>query len=165
LLCSTPLLAQNQGTEDQFVHPEHGDLSEIGAKLSNPVSNVWALFTEFDLNFSNGDLNQGDAKPGSRMLFQPVLPIPLFGEGDEQWKLITRPSVPILFSQPVPDGFDKFNYRGGLGDIQLPMLITPPTGNLLFGVGATGLFDSATVDDFGRDQWEGGSSSGWSTRS
>ncbi|MCC6848430.1 MAG: hypothetical protein IT294_08015 [Deltaproteobacteria bacterium] len=26
-----------------------GDLAEVGAKLSNPVSDVWALFTEFDL--------------------------------------------------------------------------------------------------------------------
>jgi hypothetical protein len=29
--------------------PEHGDLAETDRKLSNPISDVWALFTEFDL--------------------------------------------------------------------------------------------------------------------
>ena len=38
----------------------HGSLSELGAKLSNPLSDVWALFTEFDLNWSRGDLSNDD---------------------------------------------------------------------------------------------------------
>ena len=100
-----------------YSHPEHGSLDEIGAKLTNPVSDVWALFTEFDLFFSNGDVNRGDAKVGGRMIFQPVMPIPLYGKGEESWKLITRPTIPVLFSQPVPKGFDEFNNFGGLGDI------------------------------------------------
>src|SRR5688572_5798512 len=33
------------------------DVSETGKKLSNPLSNVWALFTEFDFNFSDGNVN------------------------------------------------------------------------------------------------------------
>lgn len=139
LLLCTPLSAQDSKTEGEYEHPEHGNLAEIGAKLSNPVSDVWALFTEFDLNFSDGDINQGDAKVGGRMLFQPILPLPLFGEGDQQWKLITRPTVPILFSQPVPKGFDDFSSIGGIGDIQLPMLVAPPAGNWTLGLGATWL--------------------------
>src|SRR4029077_1481315 len=39
--------------------PEAGDVSETGKKLSNPLSDVWALFTEFDLNFSDGNMNSG----------------------------------------------------------------------------------------------------------
>ena len=35
----------------------HGDLSALGAKLSDPTSDTWALFTEFDLTFSRGDLS------------------------------------------------------------------------------------------------------------
>ena len=31
--------------------PEAGDVSETGKKLANPLSNVWALFTEFDSTF------------------------------------------------------------------------------------------------------------------
>ena len=35
---------------------DHGSLAEVGAKLSNPISNVWAHFTQFGLTFSDGDL-------------------------------------------------------------------------------------------------------------
>jgi hypothetical protein len=136
-----------------FSDPEHGSLSEIGQKLSNPVSDVWALATEFDLSFSDGDVNRGDSKIGGRMIFQPVMPIPLYGKGKEAWKLITRPTIPVLFSQPVPAGFDEFNNLGGLGDIQLPMMVAPPAGNWILGLGPTWLFPSATRDAFGRNQW------------
>jgi hypothetical protein len=136
-----------------YSHPEHGSLSEIGAKLANPVSDVWALFTEFDLTFSDGDLNTGNAKIGGRMIFQPILPFPLYGKGDNAWKLITRPTIPVLFSEPVPKGFDEFDNQAGLGDIQLPMLVSPPSGNWILGLGPTWLFPTATQDAFGRDQW------------
>jgi hypothetical protein len=132
---------------------EHGSLADIGAKLSNPVSDVWALFTEFDLTFSYGDLNQGDPEVGGRMIFEPVMPFPLYGGGDEQWKLITRPAIPVIFSEPIPTGFDDFKHRGGLGDIQLPMIVAPPAGNWLLGVGPTWLFPTSTNDAFGRQQW------------
>ncbi len=56
---------------------EQSDLAETGKKLSNPVSDVWALFTEFDLSFDDGNVNQGDAEVGSAMVFQPILPVPL----------------------------------------------------------------------------------------
>jgi len=57
----------NGGLSGQaYSHPKHGSLDEIGAKRSNPVSDVWALFTEFDLSFSNGDLTRGDAKLGGK---------------------------------------------------------------------------------------------------
>jgi hypothetical protein len=132
---------------------EQGSLAEIGTKLTNPVSDVWSLFTEFDLSFSDGDLNKGDSKVGGRMIFQPVMPIPLYGKGKEEWKLIIRPIIPILFSEPVPKGIDEFNNLGGLGDITMPMLVVPPAGNWIVGLGPTWLFPTATRDSFGRQQW------------
>ena len=51
--------------------PEAGDVSETGKKLANPLSNVWALFTEFDFNFSDGNLNPGHQRAGGRTIFQP----------------------------------------------------------------------------------------------
>ncbi len=134
------------GDSDQALH-------EIGTKLSDPVSDVWALYTEFDLSFSNGDVNKGDAKPGGRMIFQPILPFPLYGKGENAWKLITRPIVPVLFSEPVPKGFDTFTNLGGLGDITLPMMVAPPTGNLILALGPTWLFPTATREAFGKHQW------------
>ena len=132
---------------------EHGSLAEIGQKLSDPTSDVWALFTEFDLSFSDGDLNKGSSEVGARMLFQPILPFPLYGRGKDEWKLITRPSISVLFSQPIPKGFDDFTNLGGLGDTQLPLLVSPPTGNWLLGLGPTWLLPTATQREFGRQQW------------
>jgi hypothetical protein len=153
LLFSMLLSPEDSKAEEESKHPEHGSLAEVGAKLANPVSDVWALFTEFDLTFSDGDLNTGNAKIGGRMIFQPVLPFPLYGQGEHAWKLITRPIVPVLFSEPVPKGFDEFNNLGGLGDIQLPMLVSPPSGNWLLGLGPTWLLPSATRNEFGQQQW------------
>jgi hypothetical protein len=136
-----------------YRHPEHGSLDEIGAKLANPVSDVWALFTEFDLSFSNGDVNTGDSKIGGRMIFQPIMPFPLYGKGENAWKLITRPTIPVIFSEPVPKGFNKFNYLGGLGDITVPTMVSPPAGNWILALGPTWLFPTATRSVFGRQQW------------
>ncbi len=107
LLAATPMsaLAQDAGADS-----EQASLAEVGAKLSDPTSNVWALFTEFDLTFNDGDVNTGNAEIGGNMLFQPIMPVPLYGEGKNQWKIITRPTIPIIFSNPVPTGagVDKF---------------------------------------------------------
>ena len=132
---------------------EHGSLAEVGQKLSDPTSDVWAMFTEFDLFFSGGDLKTGSSEVGGRMLFQPILPFPLYGQGANEWKLITRPIIPVLFSQPVPKGFDDFMHVGGLGDIQLPLLVSPPTGDLLLGLGPTWLLPIASRHELGRQQW------------
>jgi hypothetical protein len=128
---------------------EHDSLADVGAKLSNPVSDVWALFTEFDLIFSDGDVNTGDPQVGFSMQFQPVLPIPLFGK----WKLIVRPTVPVLFSQPVPEGFNDFDHKIGLADTLLPLVLSPPTKNWILALGPTFTIPTSTVDAFGRQQW------------
>ena len=51
-------------------------------------------------------------------------------------------------------------HKGGLGDIQLPTVIAPPTGNWILGAGPAFLFPTATDDAFGRRQW--GSVRPWS---
>ena len=136
--------------------PEAGDVSETGRKLSNPLSNVWALFTEFDLNFSDGNVNSGHQRAGGRTIFQPILPIPLYGAGEKEWKFITRPTIPFFSSQPIPTGGNRFDRKGGLGDIQVPMVISPPAKNWILGAGPTWLFPTATKDAFGRRQWGAG---------
>src|SRR5260370_13257816 len=85
------------------------DLSEISKELTNPVSNVWSMFTEVDLFFSGGNIKKtGGSKVGRRMIFQPVLPIPLYAQERGQRKLITRPTIPEMFSQPIPTGTTDF---------------------------------------------------------
>ena len=130
-----------------------GDIAETGKKLSNPVSDVWALFARFELNFADGDVNLGDSEIGGAMIFQPILPVPLYGKGANKWNFITRPTIPVLFSVPVPTSFNTFDRKAGLGDIQLPTVIAPPTGNWILGAGPAFLFPTATDDAFGREQW------------
>jgi hypothetical protein len=152
---ATAAYGQEPGSQggEGAIATEGGDVAETGKKLSNPLSNVWALFTEFDTNFSDGKVNSGHKKVGSRMIFQPIVPIPLFGEGDKQWRLITRPTIPVLFSQPIPSGPGKFVHEASLGDIQVPLVISPPVKNWILGAGPTWLFPTATKKEFGREQY------------
>jgi hypothetical protein len=129
------------------------DAAETGKRLSNPLSDVWALFSRFTVNFGDGDVNLGNSRVGGTMLFQPILPVPLYGKGPNRWSLITRPTLPVLFSQPVPTALNTFDHSGGLGDLLLPMVIAPPTGNWILGAGPAFLFPTSTNDAFGRQQW------------
>ena len=129
------------------------DVAETGKKLSNPVADVWAFFSRFAVNFADGDVNSGNSRVGGAMIFQPILPVPLYGKGASRWSLITRPTLPVVFSQPVPTGLNTFDHNGGLGDLLLPTVIAPPTGNWIFGAGPAFLFPTATDDAFGRQQW------------
>jgi hypothetical protein len=132
--------------------PSQESVAEIGAKLSNPVSDVWALFTQFGLTFSDGDLNTGDPEVGGNISFQPILPIPLYGSGADAWRLIVRPTIPLLFD-PVPQGFDRFDTEVGLGDTLLPLPISVPAGSWILALGPTFTLPTSTQDAFGRQQW------------
>jgi hypothetical protein len=140
----------------KHVDPEHGGLGNVGAKLANPLGDLWSLnFNISLLTASNGDINQGDAQFGSFMIAQPVMPIPLYGEGKNEWRILLRPVVPIIFSTPVPRGDNSFYNRGGIGDIQLPFVLSLPnsiTKNWIIGAGPVFEFPTATNDDLGADQ-------------
>lgn len=133
------------------------DLTEVGNKLANPLSNLWALSASINApQFFDGNANTGDPQIGGLMVFQPVLPIPLHGEGQDQWRMITRPVIPLIFSKPVPKGFDRFNHKGGIGDIQLPFLLAPSdriSGHFILGAGPIFQFPTATSNSLGQNQW------------
>jgi hypothetical protein len=133
------------------------DLGKVGNKLANPLSNLWALSASFNApQFFDGDLNSGNPEVGGLMVFQPVMPIPLFGEGRDQWRMITRPVIPFIFSTPVPKGPNQFDHEGGIGDIQLPFLLAPSdriSGHFILGGGPIFQFPSATKNDLGQNQW------------
>jgi hypothetical protein len=129
------------------------DLAETAKRLANPLGDVWALFARFDLNFADGEVNLGDSRIGSKMIFQPILPFPLYGARAKRWNFITRPTIPVLFSASVPTSLNTFDRKAGLGDIQVPTVIAPPTGNWILGAGPAFLFPTSTDDAFGRNQW------------
>ena len=137
--------------------PEHGSLGNIGAKLANPTSDLWSLTMSFNAPQTfDGDLNLGDPQVGGGVNLEPVMPFPLYGTGEDQWKLITRPIIPILFSQPTPTGFNDFAHVGGLGDIELPLLLNPPpsfTKHWILGAGPVFEFPTSTNDALGNQQF------------
>ncbi len=160
LVSSEALAEETKTTAPTDSGTKHGSLSELGAKLSDPTSDVWALFTEFDMTFNRGDLSDDDYKTGTDMIFQPIMPFHL----TKDLKLLTRPTVPIIFSTPVPtglkpDGTAKFDYKGGLGDISLPLMFSPvpkPGQSFSFGFGATFQFPTHTSTELGSKTWEAG---------
>lgn len=137
--------------------PSGQELGQVGNKLANPLSDLWALSASFNApQFFDGDLNTGGPEVGGLMVFQPVMPIPLHGEGEDQWRMITRPVIPLIFSTPVPTGLNQFSHKGGIGDIQLPFLLAPSdriSGHFILGAGPIFQFPSATSDDLGQNQW------------
>ena len=159
LVVALPLIAHSHDADAPAVSADaaqsgQANLAEVGAKPSNPVSDVWALFTQFGITWSDGDLNNGEAEIGGNMIFQPILPVPLFGEGDEKWQILVRPAVPLLFGNSVPRKIpNRFDNQTGIGDITLPLVVTPPSGNWLLGFGPTFLIPSSSSDAFGRQQW------------
>ena len=156
LVCAASLLAfvslapMAGGQEPAAGAPS--DLSGTARKLANPLSDVWALFARFDASYSDGQVNLGDPRVGSKMIFQPILPLPLYGNGAKRWNLMTRPTIPVLFTASIPTGLNTFDRKAGLGDIQLPTVIAPPTAPWILGAGPAFLFPTAS-DDFGRNQW------------
>jgi hypothetical protein len=137
--------------------PEHGSLGNIGSKLSNPLGNLWQLSMSFNAPaFYDGNVNEGNPRVGGAMAFQPVMPIPLYGTGAGEWRMITRPIVPFIFSQPIPKGFNDFASQGGIGDIQLPLLFNLPVkyaGKWILGAGPVTLWPTATTDALGEGQF------------
>ena len=138
--------------------PEHGSLGNIGAKLADPTANIWALsFNIQGPTFYDGDLNDGSPEVGGNVIFEPVMPFPLYGTGTNQWKMITRPIIPIIFSQPIPKGsVDDFNHVGGIGDIEIPLLFNPPTRmtkHWIFAAGPVFEFPTSTDDTLGNQQF------------
>ena len=100
-----------KATEQAPAHKE--DLGAMSRKLNDPTSDIWALQGEFDYIINKGKLSDHSTKNQYQFLFQPVLPTPL----TENWKILTRPVVPIV-STAIPKleaGSFHFGPSTGLG--------------------------------------------------
>jgi hypothetical protein len=149
--------AEDSVAKSAYKHPKHGSLGQIGAKLSNPLGDLWSLTTSWNMPaFYDGDVNTGDPQLGASTVLEPVLPIPIFGSGAGEWRMVTRPIIPLIWSEPIPKGFNDFDNKTGIGDIQLPLLFNLPesiSGHWLIGGGPVWLFPTATDDALGENQW------------
>jgi hypothetical protein len=141
---------------------------QINEMINNPLGELWLLFGQSDFAIYGGDaldlLGQDDKLINTTVL-QPVLST----QFTENWKMILRPTIPIvsvdapsdIFPPTQPgEGFTSdFNRETGLGDIVLWSAFAtndwarPPN---VFGFGPTIMFDTATEDVLGTGKWSAG---------
>ncbi len=154
--------------------PAHkDDMGEMSRKLNDPTSDIWALQGEFDYVLNKGGLSDHSTKNQYQFLFQPVLPIPL----TKNWKILTRPVVPIV-STAIPrldSGSFHFSsnvglgnvgstnsalgwYRkAGLGDIDLPLMLSSRKKSpWMLALGPTFILPTATDSSLGSGLFEVG---------
>lgn len=111
------------------------DSSELAKKLSNPVADL--ISVPFQFNYDEG-FGPND---GGRFTLnvQPVVPLTL----TENWNLIVRTIVPIIYQESTADGVDS---DFGLGDTVQSFFFSPkePVGGWILGVGPVALWPTGT---------------------
>ena len=133
---------------------EELSLEEIDQQLNNPLTSLWSLTLQENFTLKKGDLTNSTQTANS-FFFQPALPIPV---GNDK-TFIARPVIPLVTS-PVADSGSKDGFSGhetGLGDIQLLSLYGPDKSDgLVWGIGPTFKFPTATDDLLGAGKWQTG---------
>jgi hypothetical protein len=163
--------------------PHKPSLEEISAKINNPLSDLWMIWTQYDHMIFNGDLSGSD-RTIDVAYFEPVISIPV---GDK-WNLVNRP-VFTYISAEVPninlppnigssaggsyggayENVDKaalqnvdWNTKKGWGDLILLSMLSPKelpdlgNGKLAWGTGVTTMFPTASRDYFGSEKYSAG---------
>lgn len=123
------------------------DSVELAKKLSNPVASL--ISVPFQFNYDEGF----GPKDAYRLTLnvQPVIPITL----NEEWNLIVRTIVPIVYEDSIAMGIDS---QFGLGDTTQSFFFSPkePTSGWIWAVGPVFLWPTATDDMLGSEKWGAG---------
>jgi len=130
---------------------------DLRAKIQNPIGNL--ISVPFENTFDFG-ANNGNAYI---LNIQPVIPVRV---GD--WNLINRFIAPVIRSPgtvqglpslPNPDTKDgnESDEKWGLGDINWSVFLSPAEpGKVIWGVGPSVTFRTATSDQTGSGKWSAG---------
>jgi len=144
--------AVSESPDADIGHATQGEAassSDLNRKLTNPVSSIWSIESQFN----NFELNNGHWN--NNWNFQPVLPISL----TKDLNLITRPVMPFYNIVPHETSPGEFNRDAGLGDLALLELFSPAnSGNWVLGAGPTAIFPTATSHFTGQGKWQLGPS-------
>ena len=138
---TTALFAQDAATDEQAA------AAELAKKLSNPVASLISVPIQNNWDFGIGSANAMRYTAN----IQPVIPFSL----SEDWNLITRTIVPVIYAEsPVAGGADK----SGLGDIVQSFWASPKTptdSGWIWGAGTVLLYLSGT-DGLSAHNWGAG---------
>jgi hypothetical protein len=143
-------VASPLGVCDEPTKPEPST-SDVAAELADPNTALGTINLYLDTVSATGDLAGADGQHGTNLIVQPILPFPV---GDHM-NLIVRPTVPIVFSQPVPlegGGFEHVGFN--LDEIGFDIALGKSFKSG-FGVagGVNGTLPTATDDALGKGQW------------
>ena len=140
-LTTTGLFAEEATTD------EKAQAAELAKKLQNPVANLISVPIQNNWDFGIGSANAMRYTAN----IQPVVPFSL----TEDWNLITRTILPVIFAEsPVKGGRDAW----GLGDVLQSFFLSPkePVGGWIVGAGPALLYPSATDSLLGAGKWAAG---------
>jgi hypothetical protein len=146
LLSAVPLVAQEEapvspaGTSvaTEVTPAAAANAEELRKQSQNPIANLISVPIQENWNFGIGP----DSRVQNVMNIQPVIPFSV----SKGWNLITRWITPVIFqplSAPQPPGSPVTGVYG-LGDINPSFLLSPKKGKVIWGVGPTFVFPTAT---------------------
>ena len=126
-----------------------GDLRQAA---QNPVADLISVQLQNNTNFGVGKLDNTQ----NILNFQPVLPVHL----NQDWNLITRPILPVIYQPPFFLGDDT---DFGLGDLTPEFFFSPtkpiplsPGVGLVWGAGPAFQLPTATDSRLGSGKWSAG---------
>lgn len=161
LLLATPSFARTQTNDSEaLLGRAEASLRDISRQINNPIGPLWNL--TFDNAIASLDGGGLDDDLGYAGTFQSFMPVPLarLGLGHFAWardlRIITQLTVPLVETVPLVPGPGS-DRKTGFGDIQLASVIAPSsTSGLLWGIGPTFIFPSASNDVLGQGKYQVG---------
>ncbi len=118
--------------------------NDLAKRLQNPVADL--ISVPFQLNYDDGF---GPKEAGRFTLnIQPVIPIGL----NDDWNLISRTIIPIVYQESLADGLDS---DFGLGDVLQSAFFSPkePVGGWILGAGPVALLPTGTDPQLRSEQF------------
>ena len=115
--------------------PAGDDAQELTKKLQNPIASLISVPLQFnyDTGFGPKDADRWTLN------VQPVIPFSI----SEDWNLITRTIVPVIYQESLADGFSS---DFGIGDTTQSFFFSPkePIGGWVIGAGPVALWPTGT---------------------
>ncbi|MFY9843869.1 MAG: neuromedin U [Terriglobales bacterium] len=113
---------------------------ELRKQSQNPIANLISVPVQENWNFGIGPSDRTQ----NVMNIQPVIPFSI----GKDWNLITRWITPVIYQPlpvPLPSGqVDQQTGVYGLGDINPSFFLSPKKSKVIWGVGTTFVFPTAT---------------------
>jgi hypothetical protein len=121
--------------------------AKLAMAIQNPIANLISVPIQNNWDFGIGPEDAMQYKVN----IQPVIPFAL----SEDWNLITRTILPVIYQEPR---FAGDGYHSGLGDIVQSFFFSPKVklGGWIVGGGPALLYPSATDTVLGADRWAAG---------